>query len=114
MPKIRFTADPKLPRDLKHLAFKKDQIVELAQDQCDRWIRRGVADMVPADTKPGKAAAAPPPPPPPPAGGTDTFDPEKATEAELREFLKKHNVNSGGNVGIAKLREAAAEIVKRS
>ena len=47
MPRIRFTADPKLPRDLKHLGYRKDTEVDLSQDQADRWLRRGVAVVIP-------------------------------------------------------------------
>ena len=59
MPRIRFTADPKLPRDLAHLAYRKDQEVELSADLCDRWLRRGVAILL-LDAPPPKPAAAAP------------------------------------------------------
>lgn len=59
MPRIRFTTDPKLPRDLAHLGYRKDLEVELDTDHCERWIRRGVAVYVPdppaEDTRPGRA-----------------------------------------------------------
>lgn len=48
MPRIRFIADPKLPRDLAHLGYVKGMEVELSEDQAGRWLRRGVADVVPA------------------------------------------------------------------
>lgn len=48
MPRIRFTADPKLPRDLAHLGYVKGMEVDLSEDQAGRWLRRGVADVVPA------------------------------------------------------------------
>lgn len=52
MPRIRFTADPKLPRDLVHLGYRKDAEVDLPDDAANRWLRRGVAVVVPqaADT----------------------------------------------------------------
>lgn len=43
MPRILFTFDPKLPRDWAHLAYRKGTEIELSVDQCERWIRRGVA-----------------------------------------------------------------------
>lgn len=46
MPRIRFTVDPKLPRDLAHLDYKKGQEVDLPDDQANRWLRRGVAVVV--------------------------------------------------------------------
>lgn len=48
MPHIEFTSDPKLPADMKHLGFKKGDVVELTEDQCNRWIRRNCAKSVPA------------------------------------------------------------------
>ncbi len=51
MPRIRFTATPKLPRDLKHLGYEKGMEVDLPDDQVNRWLRRGVADVI-ADAKP--------------------------------------------------------------
>lgn len=47
MPRIRFITDPKLPRDLAHLGYKKDEEVNLSSNQCQRWLRRGVAIIVP-------------------------------------------------------------------
>ena len=46
MPRIRFTADPKLPRDIAHLGYEKGQEVDLSTDQAERWLRRGVAVAV--------------------------------------------------------------------
>lgn len=46
MPRIRFTSNPKLPDDLKHLGYQKGTEVDLPQDQCDRWVRRNVAEYV--------------------------------------------------------------------
>lgn len=53
MPRIRFTADPKLPADLAHLAYRKGTEADLSDDQANRWLRRGVATIIPeskADT----------------------------------------------------------------
>jgi len=46
MPRIRFTADPKLPRDLAHLGYVKGMEVDLSEDQAARWLRRGVAEVI--------------------------------------------------------------------
>lgn len=43
MPEIKFTATPELPRDIAHLAYKAGDVVDLPDDSCRRWIRRGVA-----------------------------------------------------------------------
>lgn len=58
MPLIRFTADPKLPRDLAHLDFKKGVEVELSDDKAGRWLRRGVAEIVTADEIAARRRAA--------------------------------------------------------
>ena len=58
MPTILFTADPKLPRDLAHLGYRAGMTVDLPADQCERWIRRGVARHA------AEAAAAKPEPQP--------------------------------------------------
>lgn len=57
MPKIKFTAQPKLPRDMEHLGYKKGDVVTLPDDQCERWIRRGVAAYV-SDVAPAPEPAA--------------------------------------------------------
>lgn len=57
MPRIRFTANPKLPRDLAHLDYRQGTEVDLPSDQADRWLRRGVAEIVP-DAKPEPEPAA--------------------------------------------------------
>ena len=44
MPKIKFTATPELPRDIAHLGYKKDDVVDMLDASCRRWIRRGVAE----------------------------------------------------------------------
>lgn len=65
MPRIRFTADPKLPRDLAHLGYSKGVEVDLDPDQCDRWIRRGVAELA-STRKPARSPSKAPPPRPRP------------------------------------------------
>lgn len=57
MPHIEFVAAPRLPRDLLHLDYQRGMVVELPPDQCERWIRRGVAVYV------GAPVATPAPPP---------------------------------------------------
>lgn len=57
MPRIRFTADPKLPNDLKHLGYTMGQEVDLSTDLCERWIRRNVAEYVDGPSR-GKSAEA--------------------------------------------------------
>lgn len=47
MPRIRFTADPKLPRDLADLGYRNGVEVDLSDDQANRWLRRGVAVVMP-------------------------------------------------------------------
>lgn len=63
MPRIKFTRDPKLPRDLAHLGYKAGDEVDLTLDQAERWIRRGVAEIVAPKprgrTKPQPSAPAP-------------------------------------------------------
>ena len=57
MPRIRFTVDPKLPRDWAHLGFRKGDEVDLSEDQANRWLRRGVAVTVPEDAHSDNTAA---------------------------------------------------------
>lgn len=129
MPSIRFTADPALPRDLAHLAYKKGAVVTLSTDQCERWIRRGVAVYVqprpfaiieskPADllgpVEESAAAAAE-------QGADDAtetlvaepepFHPETAPIEEVREFLVKGGRQPRANTGEARLREMAADLL---
>lgn len=77
MPKIVFTADPKLPSDWTHLGYKKGDIVDLAADQCERWINRGVAAYSLA--APPTAAAPPAPPVATPAPGPTAVPQPDAT-----------------------------------
>lgn len=51
MPRIRFTSDPKLPRDLAHLGYKKGDEVELSDNAAERWLRRGVAVVMPPGSR---------------------------------------------------------------
>lgn len=57
MPLVRFTVTPKLPRDLKYLGYEAGTEVDMTNDQANRWLRRGVAEIVPP---PPIAPAAPP------------------------------------------------------
>lgn len=47
MPRIRFTGTPKLPRDMAHLGYVLGTEVDLTDDQANRWLRRGVAEIIP-------------------------------------------------------------------
>lgn len=58
MPLIRFTAAPKLPRDLTHLGYTQGTEVELTDDQAARWLRRGVAEVVSDDEIEARRRAA--------------------------------------------------------
>lgn len=44
--RIRFTSDPKLPRDWAHLSYRAGVEVDLSPDQAERWIRRNCAEEV--------------------------------------------------------------------
>lgn len=129
MPTIRFTADPKLPVDLAHLDFRKDQEHSLSRDSCERWIRRGVAVYV-QDADPEIAPVPVELPPVEPdeepadvEGALDeaaqevvdevqtevTFDVDTATVEELRDFLIARGVTPHHRTGEARLREMVAE-----
>ncbi|MGE0722805.1 MAG: hypothetical protein AB7O45_00445 [Alphaproteobacteria bacterium] len=58
MPLIRFTATPKLPRDLAHLGYKKGDEREMTEDQATRWVRRNVAEYVSDEEVAARANAA--------------------------------------------------------
>lgn len=57
MPRIRFTADPKLPDDLAHLGYRRGTEVDLSEDQANRWLRRGVAEVIAEAQKTDTVAA---------------------------------------------------------
>ncbi len=114
MPTIVFIADPKLPTDLAHLGYKKGQTHELSVDQCERWVRRGVARYVSeapaptaapavvknvAETKPAEPGA---------------FDPATADIDVVRTYLREHNVHPGPRASEATLRRTAQEVAERS
>jgi hypothetical protein len=44
--RIRFTSDPKLPRDWAHFPYRAGFEVDLPPDQAERWIRRNCAEEV--------------------------------------------------------------------
>jgi hypothetical protein len=46
MPRIRFTVDPKLPRDWADKPYRKGTEHDVSADEADRWLRRGVAEIV--------------------------------------------------------------------
>jgi len=83
MPRIRFTANPKLPRDMLHLGYKVGTEVELTVDQCERWIRRKVAVYVPAPVA-TEAPESEPASTEPPATDPPAADPE-VTESPVTE-----------------------------
>ena len=128
MPKICFVADPKLPRDMLHLGYRKGTEVHLPADKCERWIRRNVAVLVRDEPAVEVAAEYVEPMPFVPWVPAKTFvtptdglvAPEPAepvTEAEfdvnaadadaLRTFLTSANVVFHHRAGEAKLRELA-------
>jgi hypothetical protein len=57
MPTIRFTRQPKLPRDLAHLGYQAGQVVSVTDNEAQRWLNRGVAVVVTADPDPVPASA---------------------------------------------------------
>lgn len=67
MPRVLFTADPKLPSDIAHLGYRKGMEVDLSEDAANRWLRRGVATII--------ASASPAPSAPAPAAPADASDP---------------------------------------
>lgn len=51
MPKIKFTATPKLPADYRHLGYVKGMEIEGTKDWCDKWVvSRNVAVYVGGET----------------------------------------------------------------
>jgi hypothetical protein len=44
---VRFTADPVLPRDLRDRPYKNGYECEMSEVSANRWVRRGVAVIVP-------------------------------------------------------------------
>jgi len=59
MPRVRFTADPVLPLDWRHLPYREGYEADMTADQANRWLRRGVAVIVPeATTMPARRPAA--------------------------------------------------------
>lgn len=122
MPRITFTATPKLPRDMAHLAYKQGDVVDLPTDGCERWIRRGVAVYsAPAGLAPAVVATefhSPPLPhhPQPVVVAEEdsiapAFDPTTSPIDVVRQFLSGHGRTPRGNAGEARLREIAADIV---
>lgn len=52
MPRILFTSQPKLPRDMQHLGYRQGMEVDVTEDQANRWLRRGCAEIVVAAVLP--------------------------------------------------------------
>jgi len=127
MPFITFTATPKLPRDMAHLAYKKGDVIELSGDSCERWIRRGVAEyttkpeapVAPVVVERAEVPVLPHAPEPVFVALSDElhtlepapFDPQTASVDDLREFLALHGKTPRFNTGEARLREMATDIL---
>jgi len=79
MPRIRFTCDPQLPLDWRHLPYVEGYEVDLSEDQAQRWIRRGVAEVIPDVAPEAEAAAMPPPAEDPPSEDPPSGDPPAAS-----------------------------------
>ena len=47
MPIVRFTATPVLPADMKDRPYKEGYECEMSVESANRWVRRGVAMIVP-------------------------------------------------------------------
>jgi hypothetical protein len=106
MPRIKFTTDPKLPRDIAHLGYRKGVEVDLSADLCERWIRRGAAVYVPETIEAPSAPALPV------AGAAgETFDPETADADALRAFLTERGEAPHPRAGEGKLREIARALL---
>ena len=59
MPRILFTATPKLPRDIAHRGYDLGTEVDVSDDEANRWLRRGVAEVVPPPPPPQARKTAP-------------------------------------------------------
>ena len=46
MPKVKFVQEPKVPRDFAHKGYKKGWEGEMSLDEANRWLRRGVVEIV--------------------------------------------------------------------
>ncbi len=48
MPKIKFTQDIKIPTDMAEswAGYVKDSVHDMSLDNAERWLRRGVAEVV--------------------------------------------------------------------
>lgn len=47
MPRVRFTAEPKLPADWAAKPYRQGWEGEMSEDEAGRWVRRGVAEILP-------------------------------------------------------------------
>jgi hypothetical protein len=113
MPKIVFTATPKLPADWQHLPFVKGYVADLSRDQCDRWINRGVARYLPdpASAVVSVESLAEPEPEPETEG---EFDPLTAGLDAVRAFLAERGAKPHHKAGEAKLRDMALDVLTAS
>jgi hypothetical protein len=114
MPRVLFTATPKLPRDIAHLPYVAGYSCDMTEDQAQRWVRRNVARIV----VPVPAAAPVAAPDVAADGGpvlvrasVADIDPETATEAEMRAWLDAKGATPHHRAGEARLREMCMEIL---
>lgn len=100
MPLVRFTSDPKLPRDFAHKGYKKGQQIDMTQDEADRWLRRGVAEIVRSPSRADKITAI--------AEQDAAADKEKKRfESQVRELGTNAQHE---NIGVDTVREPGTEI----
>jgi hypothetical protein len=79
--RIIFISDPKLPNDLKHLGYKSGMEVDLPNDKAERWLRRGVAQIVAKGGAPARPALESPSGPPAPAAQPSTATPSHSARS---------------------------------
>lgn len=97
MPRVRFTAAPKLPTDWADKPYREGWEGEMSEDEAARWVRRRVAVIVPppqpakaaerhqsAAPEPAKEAAHQPAAPP--------ERPQHAEKPEDRRVMRHHQV----------------------
>lgn len=47
MPRIKFTEEPKIPRDMAHLGYRKGLEFNVTDQEANRWLGKGCAEIVP-------------------------------------------------------------------
>lgn len=114
MPRVLFTATPKLPRDIAHLPYVAGYSCDMTEDQAQRWVRRNVARIVLPTPEVAPVAA----PEVDTSGGpvlvrasVADIDPETATDAEMRAWLEAKGASPHRRAGEARLREMVLEIL---